>query len=77
MLNVGDVQEWAQDDVAARAVIVRQLAEENGDILVPLQSVFASALQKAPAKYWSYDGIHPNAQGHWLIAEAWLRAVTQ
>jgi acyl-CoA thioesterase-1 len=76
VFRVGGVQTWAQDDVVARGAIVRRLAAETGAILVPLQSVFASALRKAPAAYWSYDGIHPNAQGHWLIAEAWLRAVT-
>ena len=74
VLRVGNVQERAAADVAARAGIVRQLAAETGSILVPLQAVFTAALEKAPAKYWSFDGIHPNAQGHWLIAEAWLRA---
>jgi acyl-CoA thioesterase I len=74
VLRVGDVQEWAQDDVVVRGKIVRRLAAETGAVLVPLQTVFAAALKRAPANYWSFDGIHPNAQGHWLIAEAWLRA---
>jgi lysophospholipase L1-like esterase len=50
------------------------LAAEFGAVVVPLQAVFAAALKRAPAEYWTFDGIHPNAQGHWLIAEAWLRA---
>lgn len=73
-LNVGDVRADRLEDVAARGVIVRRLANEFTTVLVPLQRVFADALQLAPPEYWSYDGIHPNAQGHWLIAQAWLRA---
>lgn len=74
-LRVGSVNDRILSDVEARGVIVRKLASETGAILVPLQTVFADALQRAPAEYWSFDGIHPNAQGHWLIAETWLRAV--
>lgn len=74
VLRAGNVQERAVNDVAARGEIVRRLAAESGAVLVPLQAVFADALLRAPADYWSFDGIHPNAQGHWLIAEAWLRA---
>ena len=74
VLRAGNVQERAVNDVAARGEIVRRLAAESGAVLVPLQAVFADALLRAPADYWSFDGIHPNAQGHWLSAEAWLRA---
>lgn len=74
VLRVGDVQERALDDIAARAAIVRQLATETGAVVVPLQAIFGAALRQASAGYWLFDGIHPNAQGHWLIAEAWLRA---
>lgn len=75
VLRVGDVQERAVVDIAARGEIVRRLAGETGAVVVPLQAVFADALKRAPAEYWTFDGIHPNAQGHWLIAEAWLRAI--
>jgi lysophospholipase L1-like esterase len=26
-------------------------------------------------EYWIYDGVHPTAAGHRLIAEAWLQAI--
>ena len=74
VLRVGNVQERASGDVAARGEIVRRLAVEFRATLVPLQAAFAAALRQAPAEYWSFDGIHPNAQGHWLIAESWLKA---
>jgi lysophospholipase L1-like esterase len=75
LLNAGSVTEWALNDVPERAKIVRGLANEFDAVLVEFQSVFADALKIAPATYWSFDGIHPNAQGHWLMAEAWLNAV--
>ncbi|MEI6166914.1 MAG: SGNH/GDSL hydrolase family protein [bacterium] len=75
-LHVGSVNDRILNDVVARGAIVRKLAAETSAVLVPLQTVFADALKLAPAEFWSFDGIHPNAQGHWLIAEAWLQAVT-
>jgi len=59
--------------VTERGEIVRRLAEEHDARFVPLQAAFAKALKSAPPEYWSFDGIHPNAQGHWLITETWLR----
>ncbi|MEI6520727.1 MAG: lysophospholipase, partial [bacterium] len=75
LLKAGIVTDWALNDVAERAKIVQKLAKEFDTVLVELQTVFADALKIAPANYWSFDGIHPNAQGHWLMAEAWLKAI--
>jgi lysophospholipase L1-like esterase len=77
VLQAGDVRADRLADVAERGAIVRRLALEFGAVLVPLQSVFAEALKIAPPDYWSFDGIHPNAQGHWLICEAWLSATAE
>jgi lysophospholipase L1-like esterase len=76
VLRVGDVTEAAPGTLSAYGEVVRRLATEFSAVFVPLQSVFADALKRAPAEYWSFDGIHPNAQGHWLIAEAWLQATS-
>jgi lysophospholipase L1-like esterase len=73
-LLAGQVRADRLADLAARGAIVRRLAAEFGAVRVPLQEVFAGALHLAPADYWAFDGFHPNAQGHWLIADAWLRA---
>jgi lysophospholipase L1-like esterase len=54
---------------------VRQLAEEFGAVLVPLQDAFNAATQKADAAYWIWDGVHPTAAGHDLIAQRWLEVV--
>jgi lysophospholipase L1-like esterase len=74
-LPVGEVTGADLATIADYGLIVRELADATGAILVPLQRVFTEAQQRAPAVYWSFDGIHPNAQGHWLIAQAWLQAV--
>lgn len=74
LMLCGTVVKRAIDDVAARADIVNQLADDFDAAVVPLQDVFAEALKIAPAEYWAFDGIHPTAQGHWLIAKAWLKA---
>lgn len=55
--------------------IVRQLAEEFDAVFVPLQEPFNKACQRAEAEYWIYDGVHPTAAGHFLIAHEWLSVV--
>jgi lysophospholipase L1-like esterase len=65
----------AADDLTARAESVNLLADEFDAAVVPLQDVFAKAQEQAPAEYWAFDGVHPTAQGHWLIAQAWLKAI--
>jgi lysophospholipase L1-like esterase len=77
ILPCGAVLPRAAEDLIARGDVVNQLADDFDAAVVPLQAVFAGALEKAPADYWAYDGVHPTAQGHWLIAKAWLKATGQ
>ncbi len=53
---------------------VRQLAATCGATLVPLQAAFDAVAGDHP-EFWIYDGIHPTAAGHWLIAQTWLQTV--
>jgi phospholipase/lecithinase/hemolysin len=39
------------------------------------QEAFDAALKRAPASYWSWDGVHPTYAGHALMAETWLKTV--
>lgn len=55
--------------------ITRGLAREFGAAFVPLQEAFDQAVSRAPAEYWLWDGVHPTAAGHQLIAGAWLETV--
>jgi len=65
---------WRQD-MAERQSIVRDLARTHRATFVPLQAMFDAASHKAPADYWIWDGVHPTAAGHQLIADQWLRVV--
>ena len=64
-------------DIRVRAECVRRLAKNYSAIFVPFQSVFDAALARASAEYWAYDGIHPTAAGFWLMAETWLKHITE
>ncbi|QNK58672.1 hypothetical protein H7F31_07280 [Paenibacillus sp. PAMC21692] len=55
--------------------IVRQLSGEFGTVHVPLQAAFDRAASQTDAAYWLWDGVHPTAAGHALIAGEWLAAV--
>ena len=61
-------------DVREHAAAAERVAADNGIPFVPLQSVFDGALEKAPATWWTQDGVHPTPYGHALIAKAWLKA---
>lgn len=78
VLEVGPVKEkWAlwRERIAEYQRIVKQLAEEFGAVHVPLQDAFDQACERAAAAYWLWDGVHPTAAGHHLIAERWLSVV--
>lgn len=54
-----------------------KISREFGTVWVPFQDAFDTALEKAPASYWTADGVHPSMAGAQLMAETWLRAVAQ
>jgi lysophospholipase L1-like esterase len=53
----------------------KKLADEFDAVFIPYQAIFNEALNYAPAKYWTGDGVHPSMAGCSLMAEAWLNAV--
>jgi len=78
ILPVGRVKDrWAEfeQETSARQQSAKKLAGEFDAIFIPLQDVFNQALNKAPANYWIWDGIHPMPGGHELIAREWLTQV--
>ncbi|MDR2138388.1 MAG: SGNH/GDSL hydrolase family protein [Tannerella sp.] len=53
---------------------LKKLADEFKTVFVPFQSGFDAAMQLAPARYWSADGVHPDLPGRQLMADMWLEA---
>lgn len=55
--------------------IAKDIADQYDAVFIPYQKIFDKALTKAPAAYWSFDGVHPSVPGAMLMTEAWLKAI--
>ena len=56
--------------------IIRRLAEEFADVYIPLDQLFEEALKKQPEpKFYSADGVHPNANGAQFIGTVYAEYV--
>ena len=66
-----------ETNVRQRARIVEKLAAKYRAPFVRFQKVFDDALKHGPAEYWLYDGLHPTHAGHQLMADEWIRAVSE
>ena len=65
-----------REDLKTVLPIVRRLADEFADIYVPLDELFEAALKTQPEpKYYSGDGVHPNANGSAFIGKAYAEAL--
>ncbi|MFW8745274.1 SGNH/GDSL hydrolase family protein [Mesorhizobium japonicum] len=68
---------WGEEDLDAKAAVVRRLASEFGAAFVPLGRVMADAVEQYGARAVAEDGVHPTELGATLIAGAWLAAEQQ
>lgn len=59
-----------------RATIVRKIASDFNAVLLDYPRVFEEAQKRAPIDYWIWDGIHPTAFGHELMAREWIKQVS-
>ena len=78
VMPVGKVKDnWDayQNDIPKRQDVVTRLAAKYKAPVVRFQKVFTDADKLAPAEYWVWDGVHPTAAGHQLMADEWLRTV--
>ena len=74
LLGSGSITPAHLEHIAPRQRVVGELAEAFDATHVPLQRRFDEAAKQTGPEYWLFDGIHPNASGQWLIAQAWLEA---
>jgi acyl-CoA thioesterase-1 len=71
-----DKMQW-RADLDPKIHAVRKLAREFGAIFVPLDGLFAAASTRREPGFWAADGVHPSPAGHALMAQAWLRSVSE
>jgi lysophospholipase L1-like esterase len=55
--------------------IAQNLAAEFNAAFIPYQKIFDEALNRAPASYWTPDGIHVSLAGAQLMADAWMQVI--
>lgn len=56
--------------------IIRSLADEFADVYIPLDKLFEEALKTQPEpKFYSADGVHPNANGAEFIGKHYFDAI--
>lgn len=71
-----DDKEEMREDLKTVLPIVRKLADEFADAFIPLDELFAEALKTQPEpRYYSADGVHPNANGAEFIGKHYAEAV--
>lgn len=75
LLDCEDKKE-VREDLCRVLPIVRRLAEDYADVYIPLDELFEEALKTQPEpKFYSGDGVHPNANGARFIGEHYARAI--
>jgi lysophospholipase L1-like esterase len=67
-------EKWLPAFDGYRAV-AKKMADDFNAAFIPYQAIFDEATLKAPAKYWTVDGVHPTMAGCALMAEAWIATV--
>ena len=67
--------EYFRSEAKLRAEAAKRVAEKYNLKFVPLQEKFDEAMEKAPASYWTHDGVHPTPEGHGIIAKELIKAV--
>ncbi|WFB34346.1 SGNH/GDSL hydrolase family protein [Kiritimatiellota bacterium B12222] len=70
---IGTKSHWREEDLDAKASVIRTLANEYGTRFLPLQEILDEAITHLDAEFWAADGVHPTPAGHYLIASEWLK----
>ena len=77
ILDCDDKQQMKKD-LPSVLDIVRGLADEFADVYIPLDQHFEEAMKSQPEpKYYSGDGVHPNANGASFIGKLYADAVDE
>lgn len=75
LLDVDPQKKPFREDLYPKICTLREVVRGYNAEYVPMDGIFAElCCRNAPDKF-SYDGVHPTAQGHEIIAKEWLRRV--
>lgn len=74
LLDVGDKMKMFEDLMGKRAA-VKKIAEKYSLPLIDLHEFLLEKCSTAAPTDFSGDGVHPNENGHKIIAAEWVRAV--
>ncbi|MGN1081870.1 MAG: SGNH/GDSL hydrolase family protein [Acutalibacteraceae bacterium] len=62
------------NEVKLRAQAAKRIADKYGLPFIPLQSKLDElSLKTGDPQYWLYDGVHPAASFHCVIADEWIK----
>jgi len=76
VLRCGAVDDkWFPEFDRYRAT-AKKMSKEFNTLFVPFQSMFDKASKQAPSAHWAADGVHPTMAGASLMAQTWLKTVT-
>ncbi len=71
-----DDKDEMKEELKSVMPIIRGLSEEYADLYLPLDELFAKAIENAPEKlYYSKDGVHLNPIGAQFVAEQYAKAI--
>ena len=71
-----DDKDHMREDLKTVLPIIRNLAKEYADVYVPLDAHFEEAIKTQPEpKFYSGDGVHPNANGAEYIGKLYAEAI--
>lgn len=62
-------------EMKKRQVVVSRMGTKYHLPVVHYQQAMDTAVAKAPAEHWTWDGVHPTYAGHGLMAQEWLKTV--
>lgn len=66
---------WRNDWIDANNAVARQIADEEGAVLVDLNGAYKRAGAPTPSLY--VDHLHPTSAGYRILADTWFSAITK
>ena len=57
--------------------VSRKIADEFKAKFIPYQKIFDEAQKHAPGVYWTHDGVHATLAGAYLMANAWMKVISE